>query len=73
VTESIALPPYGEQSNMTNASSEIYRTRALSAERLAREADTKDLKCAWMDIAIEWHALANRAGHEVGAYQLEVT
>jgi hypothetical protein len=49
---------------MINASSEIYRAKALSAEKLGREAGNYDFKCAWADIAIEWHALANRVAQE---------
>jgi hypothetical protein len=64
VTERVALPPDGEHLNMTNASSGIYRAKALAAEKLGREANNYDFKCAWTDIAIEWHALANRAAQE---------
>ena len=51
-------------SDMTKASSEIYRAKALAAEKLGREAGNYDLRCAWTEIAIEWHALANRVAQE---------
>ena len=44
--------------------SDIYRVKALAAEKLSRETPNSDFKCAWEDIAIEWHALANRAAQE---------
>jgi hypothetical protein len=37
-----------------------YRLKALACERLAREATDSAIKVAWAEIAIEWHALANR-------------
>lgn len=40
---------------------EYFRMKAVLAEKLQREAGTYDVKCAWGDIAIEWHCLANRA------------
>ena len=40
--------------------SDQYRAKALACEKLAREASDYDIRCAWGDIAIEWHALANR-------------
>ena len=40
--------------------SETYRLRALSCENLGRVATDFDIQCAWAEIAIEWHALANR-------------
>jgi len=38
--------------------SEKYRNKALACEKLAREAPNHDLKSAWAEVAIEWHALA---------------
>ena len=40
--------------------SEKYRAKALACEKLGRDATDFDIKCAWADIAIEWHTLANR-------------
>ena len=56
---------------MTKASSEkMYRAKALLAEKLSRESANHDFKCAWGDIAIEWHALANRVAQEQDSYEL---
>ena len=41
--------------------SERYRLKALACEKLGREEQNDDLKSAWAEIAIEWHALASRA------------
>jgi hypothetical protein len=49
---------------MTRASSEMFRAKALLAEKISRESVNYDSKCAWGDIAIEWHALSNRAAQE---------
>jgi hypothetical protein len=46
--------------------SEKYRSKALACEKLAREVTNQDFKCAWTEIAIEWHALAGRRAQEVG-------
>jgi hypothetical protein len=73
VTESVVLPPNGEPSDMTKTSSEFYRDKAFAAEKLARQVGNKDFRCAWSDIAIEWHALANRAAHEADLHELEAT
>ena len=51
---------------MKNAS-EIYRAKALACEELGREVPNPDFKQAWSDIAIEWHALANRASQDHSA------
>jgi hypothetical protein len=46
--------------------SEKYRSKALDCEKLGRAAKDYDIKCAWSDIAIEWHCLASRRAQEVG-------
>ena len=46
--------------------SENYRLKALACEKLAKEARDYDIKCAWTEIAIEWHSLASRMAQEVG-------
>jgi hypothetical protein len=46
--------------------SEKYRLKALACEKLGREGSNDDFKSAWAEIAIEWHALANRRAQEVG-------
>jgi len=43
---------------------EKYRLKALNCENLAREASDPAIKFAWAEIAIEWHALANRIAQE---------
>jgi hypothetical protein len=45
--------------------SEKFRSKALACEKLAREVPNYDFKCAWQEIAIEWHALACRRAQEV--------
>jgi hypothetical protein len=40
--------------------SEKYRAKALVCEKLGRDARDYDIRCAWTDIAIEWHTLASR-------------
>ena len=45
--------------------SERYRLKALECEKLRREAKDYDIKCAWADVAIEWHCLANRTAQEI--------
>jgi hypothetical protein len=44
--------------------SEKYRAKALDCEKLALAANEHDLKCAWSEIAIEWHFLASRTAAE---------
>lgn len=46
--------------------SERYRIKALACEKLAREVPNSDFKAAWAELAIEWHALANRRTQEIG-------
>jgi hypothetical protein len=43
---------------------EKYRLKALASERFAKEAPDAGTRVAWEEIAIEWHALANRAAQE---------
>jgi hypothetical protein len=45
--------------------SETYRSKALACGKLGRAVPNKDFKLAWEEIAIEWHALANRRAQEV--------
>ena len=40
---------------------EKYRQKAFACEKLARDASDYDVKSAWTEIAIEWHALASRS------------
>jgi hypothetical protein len=41
-----------------------YRSKALACEKLGREAFYPHIKFAWAEIAIEWHALANRVAED---------
>jgi hypothetical protein len=43
---------------------EKYRLKAIASERSAKDATDSATRSAWEEIAIEWHALANRAGRE---------
>jgi hypothetical protein len=45
--------------------SEKYRSKALACEKLSQEVPNYDFKCAWAEIAMEWHALASRRALEV--------
>jgi hypothetical protein len=40
---------------------EKHRLKALACEKLGRDATDRAIKLAWAEIAIEWHAFANRA------------
>lgn len=44
--------------------SEKYRLKALDCEKRGREAKEYEAKCAWADVTIEWHCLANRTAQE---------
>jgi len=46
--------------------SERYRSKALASEAFARNATDSATREAWTEIAIEWHALANRVSEEAG-------
>jgi hypothetical protein len=45
-------------------SSEKYRLKALVCEKCSLDATDPLIKAAWAEIAIEWHALANRTAQE---------
>ena len=55
--------------------SERYRLKALDCEKRGRDAKDYDIKCAWADVAIEWHSLSNRVAdldsedHELGPHE----
>jgi hypothetical protein len=44
--------------------SEKYRLKALTCERLAREATDEATETAWEELAIEWHILASRIAED---------
>jgi hypothetical protein len=48
---------------------EKYRLKAIASERIANDATDSAIGTAWEEIAIEWHALANRAGQESRTYR----
>ena len=41
-----------------------YRHKALACEGFARDATDPVTRDAWVEIAIEWHALAHRVSDE---------
>jgi hypothetical protein len=47
--------------------SEKYRLRALASEGFARDAIDSVIRAAWAEIAIEWHALANRVAQDANS------
>ena len=49
--------------------SEHYRLKAIACESLAAEATDREMRSAWAEIAMEWHALANLVGRD---HELEV-
>ena len=49
---------------MPTDNSERYRLKALVREKCSEDAIDPPLKDAWAEIAIEWHALANRTAQE---------
>ena len=54
--------------------SEKYRAKALDCEQRGRDAKGYDIKCAWGEVAIEWHCLSNRAAQSCGLDdELELT
>ena len=54
--------------------SEKYRAKALDCEHRGRDATDYDIKCAWEEVAIEWHCLSNRAAQGSGLdYELVFT
>jgi hypothetical protein len=44
--------------------SEKYRVKALDCEQRSRDAEDYNIKCAWGDVAMEWHCLASRSAQE---------
>ena len=44
--------------------SEKYRAKALDCEQRVRDAADYDIKCAWGEVAMEWHCLSSRAAQE---------
>jgi hypothetical protein len=44
--------------------SESYRTKALASEACAMSPTDAAIRDAWIEVAIEWHALANRTATE---------
>ena len=47
-------------------SADKYRHKAFACEKLGREACDAEIRAAWVEIAIEWHALASRIEREFG-------
>ena len=54
--------------------SEKYRAKALDCEQRGRDATDYDVKCAWEEIAIEWHCLSSRTAQGSGLdHELDFT
>jgi hypothetical protein len=47
--------------------SERFRFKAQASEVFARNATDSAIREAWTEIAIEWHALANRVAQEISS------
>jgi hypothetical protein len=60
VTASFDIPA---TSGMYNVA-ERYRLKALASERFSQAATDPTVRTAWVEIAIEWHTLSNRAAQE---------
>jgi hypothetical protein len=46
--------------------SSAFRLKALESEQRARTTSDTAIREEWIEIAIEWHALANSAGERSG-------
>jgi hypothetical protein len=46
--------------------SQKYRLKALACEKIARGTSIVELRDGWLEVAIEWHALASRVAREFG-------
>jgi hypothetical protein len=60
VTSSCEIPAISGMNNIA----ERYRLKALASEQVSRDAADPAIRTAWVEIAIEWHALSNRAAQE---------
>jgi len=47
--------------------SQRYRLKALACEGFSREAPDHATRDAWIEIAIEWHALAHQIAQKPGS------
>jgi hypothetical protein len=50
---------------------EMYRAKALAAERRSKQASDQIFRQEWEELAIEWHAIANFAAKEIGKTESE--
>jgi hypothetical protein len=41
-----------------------YRLKALASEQFSLNVTDPAIRAAWVEIAIEWHTLSNRAAQE---------
>jgi hypothetical protein len=60
VTASVEIPA----TNGINNIAKRYRLKALASEEISQDATDPAIRAAWVEIAIEWHALSNRAAQE---------
>src|SRR5665647_3277707 len=58
-------PAMDAEHNMTDIS-ERYRLKALACEEFSREATDRATRDAWIELAIEWHALAHQIAQKPG-------
>jgi hypothetical protein len=52
--------------------SERYRLKALVCEKCSQDATDPPIKAAWIEIAIESHALASRAAQDSKSGDLDI-
>jgi hypothetical protein len=63
VTDSFMLPPADSEHTMRGIS-ENFRLKALACERISRGTTDRAIREAWVEIAIEWHALAHQTAQK---------
>ena len=64
VTESVVLPPNSGATQCTKIGA--ISSKGAGLRTLSRESSDQATKAAWAEIAIEWHALANRIAQDAG-------
>jgi hypothetical protein len=60
VTASVEITATGGMNNIAKR----YRLKALASEQFSLKTTDPAIRAAWVEIAIEWHALSNRAAQE---------
>ena len=59
-------PAMDAEHNMTDIPGR-YRLKALACEEFSREATDRATRDAWIELAIEWHALAHQIAQKPGS------